>query len=200
MPETIADAKYIRHYAEASSQQGVLFVLSDVLQNYGRTHNRSLKLSASHYLYIMSAIYNFKQVSDLLACSGQPTESQLTGITNDDYHVVINLGLADGKYALADEAASANNLGLTYHHIPVVFDNPQMDELTSFIRLMNEHSHRKTLVHCAANYRASAFTGLYLFAADILNQDEMQEFIEDVWQPDGIWQQFIDEAVEVLKS
>ena len=146
----------------------------------------------------MNTIYNFRQVSDLLACAGQPSENQLSDIANGDYHVVINLGLADGKYALADEAASVANLGLTYHHLPIIFDNPQLSELNEFIRLMNEHSHQKTFVHCAANYRASAFTGLYLFAADILNQDEMQEFIEDVWQPDGIWQQFIDEAVEKL--
>jgi protein tyrosine phosphatase (PTP) superfamily phosphohydrolase (DUF442 family) len=148
----------------------------------------------------MSAIYNFKPVSDMLACAGQPQERQLQTIADEGYKVVINLGLSDGKYALPDEAASVNNLGLTYHHIPVVFDNPQIDELSNFISLMNEHSHLKTLVHCAANYRASAFTGLYLFAADILNQDEMQEFIEEVWQPDGIWQQFIEEAVELLRE
>jgi len=148
----------------------------------------------------MSAIYNFKQVSDLLACAGQPLEGQLQSIADDDYKVVINLGLSDGKYALADEAASVTKLGLIYHHIPVIFDNPQMNELTSFISLMNQHSHQKTLVHCAANYRASAFTGLYLFSADILNQAEMQEFIEEIWQPDGIWQQFIEDAVEWLES
>jgi protein tyrosine phosphatase (PTP) superfamily phosphohydrolase (DUF442 family) len=148
----------------------------------------------------MSDIYNFKPVSDLLACAGQPLEGQLQSIADDGYTVVINLGLADGKYALADEAASAAKLGFVYHHIPVIFDDPQLSELNDFISLMNEHSHQKTLVHCAANYRASAFTGLYLFSADILNQDEMQEFIEDVWQPDGIWQQFIEEAVEQLSS
>ena len=32
-----------------------------------------------------------------------------------------------------------------------------------------------------------------------MNQDEMQEFIEAIWQPDGIWQQFIEESVELLK-
>ena len=148
----------------------------------------------------MNTIYNFCQVSDLLACAGQPTEGQLLDIADGNYRVVINLGLSDGKYALTDEAASVNNLGLIYHHIPVVFDNPQIDELNSFISLMNAHSYQKTLVHCAANYRASAFTGLYLFAADILNEDEMQEFIEEVWQPDGIWQQFIDEAIELLRE
>jgi len=148
----------------------------------------------------MSSIYNFKQVSDLLACAGQPREGQLQSIADDGYKVVINLGLADGKYALADEAASVAKLGLTYHHLPIIFDDPQLSELIDFIRLMNEYSHQKTFVHCAANYRASAFTGLYLFSADILNQDEMQDFIEEIWQPDGIWQQFIDNAVLWLSS
>lgn len=148
----------------------------------------------------MSDIYNFKQVSNLLACAGQPREEQLQSIADDGYKVVINLGLADGKYALTNEAASVAKLGLSYHHLPIIFDDPQLSELVDFITLMNEHSHQKTLVHCAANYRASAFTGLYLFSADILNQDEMQQFIEDVWQPDGIWQQFIDDAVVWLES
>ena len=148
----------------------------------------------------MSDIYNFKQVSDLLACAGQPQEGQLQSIAEDGYQVIINLGLTDGKYALADEAASVTKLGLAYHHLPIIFDDPQLSELIDFIKVMNEHSHQKTLVHCAANYRASAFTGLYLFSADILSQDEMQEFIEDVWQPDGIWQQFIDDAVLWLES
>jgi protein tyrosine phosphatase (PTP) superfamily phosphohydrolase (DUF442 family) len=148
----------------------------------------------------MSSIYNFKQVSDLLACAGQPREGQLQSIADDGYKVVINLGLADSKYALADEAASVAKLGLTYHHLPIIFDDPQLSELIDFIRLMNEYSHQKTLVHCAANYRASAFTGLYLFSADILNQNEMQDFIEEIWQPDGIWQQFIDNAVLWLSS
>ena len=156
--------------------------------------------SLHSYIRNMSAIYHLKQVSDLLACAGQPREGQLQSIADDGYQVIINLGLSDGKYALADEAASVAKLGLTYHHIPVIFDDPQLSELNDFIKLMNEHSHQKTLVHCAANYRASAFTGLYLFSADILSQDEMRGFIEDVWQPDGIWQQFIDEAVEKLNS
>src|ERR1700743_1845742 len=132
----------------------------------------------------MDSIYNFHQVSDMLACAGQPREGQLQDIADDGYQVIINLGLADGKYALADESASVTRLGLAYHHLPIVFDDPQIDDLTEFIRLMTKHSYQKTLVHCAANYRASAFTALYLFAADILDQDEMQEFIEEVWQPD----------------
>jgi protein tyrosine phosphatase (PTP) superfamily phosphohydrolase (DUF442 family) len=147
----------------------------------------------------MSAIYNFHLVSDTLACSGQPTEGQLTSIADDGYQVVINLGLIDAKYALPDEAASVKQLGIAYHHIPVLFDNPLIDDLHLFIAKMNEHVSDKTLVHCAANYRASVFTGLFLLSAGKINEEEMLEMIESVWQPDGIWQQFIEEAVEELR-
>lgn len=144
----------------------------------------------------MSALYNYYQVSDTLACAGQPREEQLPDIAADGYRVVINLGLADGKYALQDEAASIRRLGITYHHIPVLFDSPQMDELRLFIAKMNEHAQEKTLVHCAANYRASVFTGLYLLSAHKISGEAMQEMIENIWQPDAIWQQFIEEGIE----
>jgi protein tyrosine phosphatase (PTP) superfamily phosphohydrolase (DUF442 family) len=148
----------------------------------------------------VSNIYNFHQVSGTLACAGQPREGQLASIAEDGYKVIINLGLADGKYALADEAASVKALGLTYYHIPIQFDNPQLGELQAFIADMQQHNGEKILVHCAANYRASAFTGLYLFAEGKLNEEAMQEFIEQVWQPDTVWQQFIEDSVEWLKS
>ena len=148
----------------------------------------------------MAEIYNFYKVSDMLACSGQPTEAQLKQLAADQYQAVINLAPHDNKFALPDETGSVKALGMKYFNIPVVFDNPQLTELTDFIELMNQYSSQKTLVHCAANYRASAFTGLYLFKTAQLNENEMQLFIEDVWQPDAVWQQFIDESLEYLKG
>jgi len=148
----------------------------------------------------MSAIYNFHEVSDNLACAGQPREGQLASIADDGYKVVINLGLTDGKYALKDEAASVKELGMAYHHIPVLFDSPQVTELASFIGVMNKHKDEKIFVHCAANYRASAFTGLYLFSANKLDEEGLQEFIENVWQPDPTWHSFIDEGIEFVKG
>jgi len=146
----------------------------------------------------MSAIYNFHKVSDSLACAGQPREEQLASIAAKGYTVVINLGLADGKYALKNEAESIKGLGMAYHHIPVLFDSPQAGELSEFITLMDNYAGDKTFVHCAANYRASVFTGLYLFSAGKLDEEGLQNFIEEVWQPDPTWQLFIEESVEFL--
>jgi protein tyrosine phosphatase (PTP) superfamily phosphohydrolase (DUF442 family) len=147
----------------------------------------------------MNSIYNFVSVSDGLSCSGQPRETQLSVIAADGYRVVINLGLADSKYALNDEEASVKQLGMTYHHIPVLFDNPQLTDLSAFISLMDLYKSEKTLVHCAANYRASAFTGLYLLYLNEFDEDDALSFIEEVWQPDAVWQQFIEESIEFLK-
>jgi protein tyrosine phosphatase (PTP) superfamily phosphohydrolase (DUF442 family) len=142
----------------------------------------------------MNDIKNFLRISDRLSCSGQPDESQLIKIAEERFEVVINLGLSDGKYALSDEANSVTGLGLAYYHISVQFDNPRLEELSSFMAIMHQHEDKKTLVHCAVNYRASAFSGLYLFAISAINQKELAEFIAQIWNPDPVWQQFIGEA------
>jgi protein tyrosine phosphatase (PTP) superfamily phosphohydrolase (DUF442 family) len=148
----------------------------------------------------MNAIYNFHKVSDLLACAGQPREGQLASLADEGYEVVINLGLTDGRYALKDEAASVKALGMEYYHVPVIFDSPQIEDLLSFITLMKNNADKKTFVHCAANYRASAFTGLYLFATGKLNEDEMEDFIEEIWRPEPIWQLFIEDSLDFLNG
>jgi len=148
----------------------------------------------------MSSIYNFKHVNNSLVCAGQPTEAQLMQLADENYRVIINLAMPTGKFALPGEETIVAGLGIDYIPIPVVFDNPQLNELLAFINYMELHAGEKTMVHCAANYRASAFTGLYLFNKGELDASQMQSFIEDVWQPDDIWQQFIDESLEYLKE
>jgi protein tyrosine phosphatase (PTP) superfamily phosphohydrolase (DUF442 family) len=146
----------------------------------------------------MDEIKNLLLVSDRLSCSGQPDEPQLAKIAANRFEVVINLGLSDGKYALPNEASSVTRLGLAYYHIPVLFESPQLAELNSFIAIMKLNQARKTLVHCAVNYRASAFTGLYLFAIAELNEEGLRSFIAQIWNPNPIWQQFIEEACRYL--
>jgi len=65
---------------------------------------------------------------------------------------------------------------------------------------VDQNTDKRVLIHCAANYRASVFTGLYLFAAAKLPEDELQDFVEDVWQPNTVWQQFLEDGIEHIKS
>jgi hypothetical protein len=72
--------------------------------------------------------------------------------------------------------------------------------LLHFIAITHQHRTEKKLVHCALNYRASAFTGLYLFATSQLNEDALHSFIAQIWNPNPVWQQFIEEACLYIKD
>jgi protein tyrosine phosphatase (PTP) superfamily phosphohydrolase (DUF442 family) len=148
----------------------------------------------------MRGIYHFHKVSDDLACAGQPTEEQLKQLANENYRVIVNLGLLNTRYALPDEAGLIKELGIEYHHIPVNFEKPQLTELTDFITFMKQHAGEKTMVHCAANYRASVFTGLYLLAAGEMDKQEMEDFIDDIWQPNTVWKQFLEEGINFVEG
>ena len=145
-------------------------------------------------------IHNFHKISDILACSGQPAEEQIKALAAQQYQVVVNLGLSDAKYSLPDEAASVKQLGMDYYHIPVLFDDPQIDDLMEFIKYMVEHMSKKALVHCAANYRASCFTALYLYYLKEIDDEEITDIVNEIWQPDHIWESFLEEGVAHINT
>jgi hypothetical protein len=72
--------------------------------------------------------------------------------------------------------------------------------LLHFIAITHQHRTEKKLLPCALNYRASAFTGLYLFATSQLNEDALHLFIAQIWNPNPVWQQFIEEACLYIKD
>ena len=135
-------------------------------------------------------IKNFKQVTELLGTGGQPSESQLGEVAAAGYQVVINLGLLDPRYCLADEAGLVARLGMAYHHIPVVFGSPQVADFQRFVEAMASSQGRKTLVHCALNWRVSAFVALYgerhLGWSRAMADAHMATF----WNPDEVWTTF----------
>ena len=76
--------------------------------------------------------------------------------------MVINLALHDHpRYSLRDEPGAVKSLGMTYVHIPVLFEAPTEYGLQAFFAAMQQHQHEKVLIHCAANIRATAFLGLH---------------------------------------
>ena len=74
---------------------------------------------------------------------------------------MINLALATSDHSLADEPGVVKTLGRTYHHIPVDFAAPNMEDPRAFLQVMDDSGGKKVFVHCAANYRVSCFVSLY---------------------------------------
>lgn len=106
-------------------------------------------------------IKNFMPVTDNLTTAGQPSELQLREIASEGFEVVINLGLMDPKYCLPDEMGLVQLLGLEYHHIPVDFQSPKLEDLQSFFHVMDAAKSKKLFIHCAANKRVCCFLALY---------------------------------------
>lgn len=139
-----------------------------------------------------TSIYNYKLLTEGIASSGQPTEDELGFIAGAGYKTVINLGLHNSDYAVSNEASYLKDNNIKYVHIPVIFDNPQSSDFDDFINALNQCKNSKTFIHCAANKRVSAFIALYRILVLGWATDKAIKELNTVWQPDDVWQSFIN--------
>jgi uncharacterized protein (TIGR01244 family) len=147
-------------------------------------------------------IYNYRQVNDRISTGGQPTEEQLRSAAEEEFTTVINLALINSDNALADEAGLVRSLGLTYHHIPVEWENPQENDFTAFEAVLQRAgAGEKILIHCAANFRVSAFYSLYAMKHLGWTETQADEFRASIWAEGDypIWEQFIGETKHQVK-
>jgi protein tyrosine phosphatase (PTP) superfamily phosphohydrolase (DUF442 family) len=145
-------------------------------------------------------IRNFRQVSDDLITGGQPSEEQLQAAAAEGVMVVINLATINPRYSLPDEEELTRSLGMTYYHIPVAWDNPQESDFAAFETVMGQIRGRKTLIHCAANFRVTAFYALYALKNLGWSEARADEFMASVWSGSNwpIWQHFIAQMKETV--
>ena len=140
----------------------------------------------------LESIYNYRMVEDGLRTSGQPSEAQLRAIAHAGFETVINLALHDDpRYSLPDEPGLVRSLGLTYVHIPVQFSAPTETQLLAFFAAIEAHRECRVWVHCAANFRVSAFLGLYHAIRHGKDPDAAFARLHELWQPDEVWSSFI---------
>jgi protein tyrosine phosphatase (PTP) superfamily phosphohydrolase (DUF442 family) len=140
-------------------------------------------------------IYNYLQISDSIATAGQPTEAQFPMIKDSGYQVVVNLALPESTNALPNESAIAENLGMQYIHIPVIWENPTLENFQDFTNILQANADRSVFVHCAANMRVSAFMYLYNRIYKQMSEEQAQNNLAQIWTPNDTWQQFIQNAI-----
>ena len=136
--------------------------------------------------------------------SGLPTELQFEQLALAGIKTVINLIPNDNPNALANEQQIVTQLGMNYHNISVDWQNPTQENLAQFYSLMQQNGDAPVLVHCAANYRASAFYYLYQTRQNIAPSmaealtpwgDLQQSFAE---YPQ--WKKLIEEATQQYQT
>ncbi len=147
-------------------------------------------------------IYNYRRVNDRIITGGQPTEDQLRAVRVAGFQTVINLATNDPRYSLADEAGLVRALGMTYRHIPVEWENPQASDFVAFEAAMEEQTGNKVLIHCAANFRVSAFYSLYAMKHLGWTEAQADEFRAPIWTGNDypIWDKFIGEMTAKIRQ
>jgi len=141
-------------------------------------------------------ITNFFEISPLILTSGQPTRAQFPAIRDAACQVVINLALPTSTNAIPGEKELVESLGLTYIHIPVIWEDPKPSDLSTFFEVMEQHKDIKIYVHCALNWRVSSFMFLYRVLRLGMPEEQARWDLLTIWQPEEVWQKFISDSLK----
>jgi len=143
---------------------------------------------------------NYYPISPLILTAGQPTAEQIALIAQAGCDVVINLARPTSPNALVDEAELVAAQGMDYVTIPVVWEEPTLDDLDRFFAAMEANQARKVFVHCVVNYRVSSFVYLYRVLRLGADPDEAIWDLRSIWEPDETWSAFIAAALETYSQ
>ena len=143
-------------------------------------------------------IYNFLALSENLLTGGMPTKEQLADAARQGVQLVINLAPHEVSNALPGETELVTSLGMQYINIPVIWNTPTKDGLDRFMDAMDQNRDKKILVHCQANFRATAFVALHRILRQGWNTDEAMEGMNQIWDTEDypIWKMFIEENLK----
>jgi protein tyrosine phosphatase (PTP) superfamily phosphohydrolase (DUF442 family) len=108
----------------------------------------------------LTTILDYHGISDRLTTAGQIDYDQIPLLREQGYEVVVNLA-TDNPERNSLEGFHVTSSGMTYIHIPVEWERPQLSDVKMFFDVMEANRDRKLFVHCIANMRASAFVYLY---------------------------------------
>ena len=76
----------------------------------------------------MNKILNYIKINELIATSGQLKIAEFELIANEGFEVIINLALNNSSNAIENEDKIVTDLNMTYIHIPVNFENPNLSD------------------------------------------------------------------------
>jgi protein tyrosine phosphatase (PTP) superfamily phosphohydrolase (DUF442 family) len=133
--------------------------------------------------------YNFRRPTSQVHTSGVINEAQLANLKAEGYIAVINLLPKKNDNAIPSEKKIVKEQGLDYHNIQVDWENPTLKDYAKFSKIMDGYHEaitgrdptQKVIVHCAANFRASAFLSLYAYKNLRWSEGQVTESINAVW-------------------
>jgi protein tyrosine phosphatase (PTP) superfamily phosphohydrolase (DUF442 family) len=143
----------------------------------------------------LSDIPNYLEYTETFSSAGQPNQDQIQDAWVDGFERVIYLAFSDHGTSLEHEDRIAKELGMEYVNIPVNWGSPTASDFSLFASVMQSKSKKKTLVHCQANYRASAFSLLYRVIYEDVPVAVAKKDMNSVWIPNDVWTRLILEVL-----
>ncbi len=145
----------------------------------------------------VSDAYNFREVHEQLSTAGVVSEQQLADLKAEGYQAVINLLPTDSPYAIDGEADIVTDQGIDYTNIEVDFAAPTASDFDQFVTAMQANGERKLLLHCAANYRVTAFYAIYAVKHLGWSRQQAYDFIGGTWDltEKPVWEAFVAEML-----
>lgn len=131
----------------------------------------------------IEASYNFRRVDEKLTTSGVVGAAALSALAAQGYEVVVNLLPDNNQHAVPGERELVESQGLEYIHIPVDFNQPTPADFEQFAAAMDRVRGKHIHVHCAANWRVTAFYALYAVRRGDWTIGQARDFVHGVWQP-----------------
>jgi len=148
----------------------------------------------------LETVRNFQIVDETLSSAGQIAYDQIPLLAEEGYEVVVNLAIADERRNGQEGFLVAQN-GLTYVHIPVDWERPELEDVEMFFDVMQANEGRHVFVHCFANMRASAFVYMYRTLVEGVPEEEARATMNEVWDPGEMdqWSTLIRQAQAELR-
>lgn len=141
---------------------------------------------------MINLILNYIKINKNISTSGQPSIEEFESIAKNDFEVVINLAMHNSDNALKneDEIVSKNNM--IYVHIPVSWENPEIDRLKLFVEILKnlQDQNKKVWIHCAKNYRVSVF--MHKYKQFVLDEKEIDFIAPKDFTPNTTWKNILN--------
>ena len=138
--------------------------------------------------------YNYRRIDDRLTTSGVVGADRLGRLVKAGVGVVIDLLPPGTPHAVAGEAELVRAQGVDYVSIPVDWETPSEADYRAFCEAMDAAGERRVHVHCAANWRVSAFWSLYALERGTCSAEQARALVSGLWNPDEYpqWRALID--------
>lgn len=81
--------------------------------------------------------------------------------------------------------------------IPVSFISPKTTHYLEFEKHLIALAGKNVFIYCAANKRVSVFYALFRILNQHIAYGEAMQEVTVIWQPDKIWQNFIQQVMQL---